>query len=213
MIERELNVRGRRLRFLIYSDDTSPDGRLADITRVLARIPNAHLFCIPPVLIMQHKPGGADGGGYWPGGLWRTTFSGAAHERSTGVPFADLAERLGPHVGSLIGMSRDRWTGSHPTSTFMHEVGHAVHAEFGLVPAGATAADFPGMMTNRCGAGSGMERRAVEAYARRYTRPSQIYHDLSGTGLTPSQANAALTATLDRSGAYQTLATRAASPH
>jgi hypothetical protein len=154
---------------------------------------------------MQHKPGGRDGGGTWAGHEWKSVFSGPAHERNTGIRFDQLAAALGVHSGGLIGMSRDRWVGGQPVVTFMHEVGHMVHNQLGgLVPAGGGFADFPGMLPGRCQHGSDLVGRAVEAYARRYYAPSAIYHELPA-GRSSGAVNAALIATLDRSGAYRTL--------
>jgi hypothetical protein len=129
--------------------------------------------------------------------------------RNTGIPAQDVdAIAVRKNLG-VIGLSLDRWR--RPMGrlefTLFHEIGHCVDYAFrpgGLVPSGATAVDFPGMETNRCGAGSMMVRRAAEAYARYMLRPHRIFHTQPGA-MSAARANRRIIETLRRSAAFSSV--------
>lgn len=198
-----LTIRGRTIGFHVYISVSDTQAKVRDLERFFHRMPDVHLDIMYPIFVMEHKPGGRDGGGTWRPGEVRPQVMGAAHSRNTGVPDADIEAYVASRGLGMIGISRDRWErpmGRIPTTVF-HEVGHCVDS-LGLIPPGATDTDFLGMNTHACGAGSPLVRRAVEAYARAIYSPRHIYHDLPA-GADPAAVNAALLATLRRSPAFR----------
>ncbi len=175
-----LTIRGHPISFHIYVENARSEAKVHDLERFLARLPDQHLALLYPIFIMNKKPGGRNGGGTWPPELVAASFSTTAQMRNTGVPYEDIEQyAVTPGLG-VIGLSKDRW--ERPMGrlefTLLHEVGHVIHLRLGLIPARATAADFAGMNTNRCGDGNMMARRVVECYARYICRPSAVYHEV-----------------------------------
>lgn len=196
-----LSVRGRTIGFHIYVDVPDSETKVRSLERYFARMPDPHLAIVYPIFVMHHKPGGRDGGGTWRPGEVRGALTGTRAVANTGVPAADI-ELYVPIRQGMIGISQDRWergTDRIPATVF-HEVGHCVDS-LRLVPSGATEADFPGMTTTVCGAGSLMVRRAVEAYARAIYNPRRIFHELPA-GESAAAVNDRLLTTLRRSPAF-----------
>jgi hypothetical protein len=197
-----LTIRSRVIDFHIYVPVPGSEAKVRSLERFFARMPDVHLALVCPIFIMLHKPGGRDGGGTWRPGEVRSMVMGAAHSRNSLVPDADIETYVTSRGLGMVGISRDRRErplGRLPGTVF-HEVGHCVDA-VGLVPHGATEADFPGMHTRNCGAGNLLGRRAVEAYARAIYRPGQIAHAVPAGG-DPAVYNAQLLSTLRRSPAF-----------
>jgi hypothetical protein len=200
-----LTIRGRAIGFHIYVTVPDSEAKVRSLERYFTRLPDPHLDIVYPIFVMEHKPGGRDGGGTWRPGEVRSQVMGAAHTRNTLVPDADIETYVTSRGLGMIGISRDRWERpvARIPATVFHEVGHCVDS-LGLVPHGAGEADFPGMNTHACGAGSPLVRRAVEAYARTIYNPRHIYHDLP-PGAAAATVNAQLLATLRRSPAFRTV--------
>lgn len=201
-----LNIRGYTVDFHVYVTVPNSDVKVQQLQRFFARMPDQHLAVLYPIFVMERKPGGRAGGGTWPPGLVRSQVMGAGHARNTGIPDADVERLVVSRASGMIGLSRDRW--ERPIArlpfTVFHEVGHCVDIALGLVPGGATEADFAGMATDRCGAGNMMARRVVEAYARCICSPNAIYHTLPPRE-TPASANQRLLGALRRSAAFRTV--------
>lgn len=198
-----VNVRGRTLDFHIYVDVPNSVEKIRQLERFLNRLPDAHLALVYPIFVMERKPAGRLGGGTWTPGQVRTEFMG--HTRNTAIPDADVELYAATRGTGIIGLSRDRWL--RPMGrlefTLFHEIGHCIDFQLGLVPPGATAASFEGMMTNRCGAGGMIVRRAVEAYARYICAPSRVYHSPLPAAANPATINSGLIATLRSSPAFR----------
>ena len=198
-----LTIRGRVIEFHIYITVPDSKARVRSLEPYFARMPDQHLDVLYPIFVMEHKPGGRDGGGTWRPGEVRSQVMGAAHSRNTLIPDADLELHVAARGRGMIGTTRDRWERAiaRLPSTIFHEVGHCIDYSLGLIPHGAAEADFAGMNTAVCGAGNLLARRAVEAYARCIYHPSAIYHSLP-PGETPAVANRRLLDTLRRSPAF-----------
>jgi hypothetical protein len=146
---------------------------------------------------MHRKPGGRLGGGTWrPSEV--SQFIGRS--RNTGIPDEVITQVALSRGLGVIGLSEDRWRRGpgRIEFTLLHEVGHCVDYSLGLVPGGASEADFPGVVTTHCGAGDLMIRRAVEAYSRWICAPSRLYNEIP-PGETAASVNRTLQATLRRS--------------
>jgi len=201
----KLPVRGHIVAFYVFITTQDPLLRITALARYFEQMPDSHLDRLYPIFVVEEKPGGGPGGGTWPASTdFARMVGGGARARRTHVPDADLQRLIvGPRSG-LIAIPRERWERplDHLPTTVFHEVGHCVDCACGgLVPSGATDADFAGMNTTSCGAGSPRTRQAVEAYARLLYHPSRIFHDLP-PGQTPRAANERLIAVLRRSPAF-----------
>jgi hypothetical protein len=199
-----ITVGGRVVEFHLYVEDADARQHIAQLTPYFARMPASHLAVLYPIFVMKKKPGGALGGGTWLASQVRSEFMGTRHAQNTGVPDSDVERLVISAQSGMLGLSRDRW--ERPIGlrrfTVFHEVGHCVDAALGLVPSGATEADFAGMDTNRCGAGNFMVRRAVELYARYICGSDRLYHTLPRSE-SQVQANRRLLDTLRRMPAFR----------
>jgi hypothetical protein len=198
------------IEFHVYVSVPGSQEKVRQLERFFSRLPDQHLRVLYPIFVMERKPGGLAGGGTWPpGAAIEGEVMGAARSRNTGVPDADIERWVVSRRTGLIGLSKDRWErplGRLEFSVF-HEVGHCVDVSLrsGLVPSGATEADFAGMETDRCGQGSLMVRRAVEAYARYICLGgSRVYHFLPPSE-TQQHANQRLINALRRSDAFRSV--------
>jgi hypothetical protein len=201
----KLPVRGRIVDFHVFVTTQDSESRVRSLARFFERVPDPHLDRLYPILVIEEKPGGKPGGGTWTRRTdFLACFGGGVRSRRTHVPDAELARLvIRPHQG-LIAIPRERWERPfhHLPTTVFHEVGHCVDRVWGgLVPRGATDADFAGMNTTSCGAGGPRTRQAVEAYARLIYNPARIYHDLP-LGESSQTANTRLLAALRRSPAF-----------
>jgi hypothetical protein len=166
----------------IYVNSPNARGKAEQLGIFFGRLPADHLRVLYPIIVMNKKPGGLNGGGTWTAPEVPSNFRAAGHERNTGVPNADV-QRIFTQHGSrgLIGISKDRW--DRPVErlkfTVMHEVGHCVHNSFrpgGLLASGVRVADLEGMLTTKCGAGDPLERRIVEVYNNYICGSPRISH-------------------------------------
>ena len=171
-------IAGATITFHVYLDQPDTASKIEELRPYFARMPDTHLRLLWPIFVVDHKPGGGPGGGTWAPDEVRSMFMGEAHSRRTGVPDADVETLVLANRSGMMAIPRDRWMRriNRLRTTVMHEVAHCVDFQLGLVPRGADAEDFPGMGTDRCGAGGHMSRRAVEAYARALYQPWRIYH-------------------------------------
>ena len=190
--------------------DSGSEAKVEALRPFFERMPDAHLAVVFPIFIMRRKPGGALGGGTWPRHAIRSDVMGPAHSDNSGVPDDEIKRWIELRGRGLIGLSRDRWerpAGSREFSV-LHEVGHCIDVQLGgLVPAGATGADFAGMETDRCGAGGALTvRQAVEVYARWMCSPSRVYHFVP-PGDSSAAANDRLKRLLRRSAAFRSVPT------
>jgi hypothetical protein len=203
-----LTIRGRQIDFHIYVNVSGSAGKVRQLEPYFLRLPDQHLAVLYPVVfVMHHKPGGRDGGGTWRANEVPVQVMGAAHSANTLVPDADIQRWVvARHIG-MIGLSQDRWERpiGRLVGSMFHEVAHCIHYELGgLVFAGASAADFPGMATDRCDVADLLVRQATEAYARYVYSPGAIYHTLP-PGQSPSAVNSRLIASLRRAPAFRTV--------
>lgn len=206
-----VTIHGYQIEFHIYVNMPGSRQKVAQLIPFLTRMPRQHLAILYPIFIMRRKPHGGQGGGTWTPGEARSAFTRTHAERNTGIPDSEIQRLVVTPGRGMIGMSEDRW--QRPMGrlefTLLHEVAHCVHCCFqpgGLLPPGATESDFPGMETNRCGHGSLLVRRAVEAYARYICRPARIFHTLpSGSG--PARTNERLIRSLRSSPAFRSVPT------
>ena len=198
-----MQVGDATLAFHVYVDRPDTLAKLNELQPFFARMPASHLQCLWPFFVMQHKPARGPGGGTWGPDDVRGSVMGRAHSANTGIPDADIEELVASRGLGMMGIPLDRWSRRIDLLKFtvMHEAAHCIDFQLGLVPAGATAEDFPGMQTNRCGAGNAQSRRAVEAYARCVCRPWKVYHVLEGS-LSGPELNRRNIATLRRSPAF-----------
>lgn len=173
-----LHVGEAKLDFHVYVDLPDTAGKLDALRPFFARMPAPHLRLLWPFFVMERKPGGGRGGGTWAPGEVRTGVMGTGHSARTGIPDADIERLVVSRNVGMMGIPRDRWVRDIDLLKFtvLHEAAHCIDFQLGLVPAGSTASDFPGMLTDRCGAGNAQSRRAVEAYARCVCRPWKVYH-------------------------------------
>lgn len=153
---------------------------------------------------MQRKPGGRNGGGTWRPGQVRASFLGRS--ANTLIPDGDIQAYVLARGRGIIGLSEDRWLRPPGRIEFslLHEVGHCVDYQLGLVAAGARAEDFPGVTTTHCGGGNFMVRRAVEAYSRWICAPARLFNSVP-EGRTAGEVNRQLKAVLRRSAAFRTV--------
>jgi hypothetical protein len=201
-----LKVHGYPVEFHIYVSTRNSWDKVRRLEAFFRRLPVEHLAVLYPIFVMERKPGGRVGGGAWPPGIVRSQVMGGGRSRNTGVPDEDVERLVVSRGKGLIGLSRDRWERAMGRLEFtvFHEVGHSIDFSLGLVPRGATAADFPGMVTNRCGSGDLLVRRAVEVYARYICGARHVYHALPALA-TPARTNRTLISTLRRSPAFRSV--------
>jgi hypothetical protein len=197
-----LDVRGHTVAFHIYIDVAGSADKVSHLERFFQRLPDEHLAVLYPIFVIQVKPGGGNSGGTWRPGEVRSQFIGRPNR--TGVPDEDVMSLVvGPGTG-MIGLPRARWEkplARLPYSVF-HEVAHCIDVSLGLVPGGATEADFAGISPRRCGAPSLVTRRVIEAYARYICNPNMVLSETLETGETPVAATARIIGHLRRSRAF-----------
>lgn len=137
-------------------------------------MPAPHQPFLCPVIVPRMLPSRITSHGGTYGTHWATVWSVEAVVEQTNVAadfLASLATRnpLNRLVGIPVAKASDA-AGS--IFTLMHELGHSVSHSRSLVPAGATALDFPGVHYPRSPANT--HELAVEAYSRWVLRQRNI---------------------------------------
>ncbi|MEQ1763329.1 MAG: hypothetical protein ABL984_09325 [Pyrinomonadaceae bacterium] len=205
-----LNVGGASIDIYLYVESAGSRAKAEQLASVFSRMPTPHVGVIYPIIVMNRKPGGRQGGGTWTLPNVVTDFSSPGHEANTGVPNADVQQIVAESGrGGLIGITLDRWVPpiSRVRFTVMHEVGHCLHNSFrpgGLLASGVNIDDLAGMLPNRCGAANPLEKRIVEVYSNYICAPSAVFH-AAVPGETAHQTNSRLVGHLRRSRAFESV--------
>ncbi len=206
-----LKIGSSGVSFYIYVNTPNSRQKVLDLESYFRRMPMEHLRVLYPIVIMNHKAGGRDGGGTWTATEVPTNFARPGHERNTGVPNADIQNIFREHGSrGLIGISKDRW--ERPIGrlifTIFHEVSHCIQSSFntgGLVASGLRLNDLNGMTERECRSGlNAVTKRMLAVYTHAICAPSQIYHNRV-SGETANETNARMLGHLRRSPAFRTV--------
>lgn len=181
--------------FHVYASGMA--GRVSAVQPYLAQMPGEHRAVLDPIFIVEALHGGrTTGGGYTPPGRARQWLG---RQQRTGVP-DEVLERvvLAPGKG-IIAITRDAMQKNIAHFTVLHEAAHSVDHHLGIVPPGATVADFRGVRYPRPSVGE----YAAETYARYVINPRRVGRrsELS-EGETMAACSRRLTAVLMRSPAF-----------
>lgn len=172
--------------------------RLDRIEAALNLLPAQHIrLIVEPLIVVDRLPGGRERGGGWyappsEGGSGTSqSWLGDGNVRNTGVPAAEILERIGGTAGSgIIGITsfsflRDaNWGGGHKAYEFtiLHEIGHSVDFHAGLTPSSSREEENGnGPYQGQRYPGGSLGELAAEAYSRFFLRPNSMCRGGGGT--------------------------------